>query len=225
MIARQVSIYECIDGNPFVKAISYDETKPFILGIHYARRMPCVQYAFGLFVGGELSGVVTYGQPASPSLCKGIAGDANRKNVLELNRLVLLPQLNGDNYASMLVSRSLKMLPPHTFVVSYADWGGWHHVGYVYQATNFYYTGCTKPRTDKYSESGHSRHYSEGETRRQPRTAKHRYVYLVGTKRDKREMLKELNYPIISEYPKGDSEHYDTNSPRAFIGRKPIGGS
>lgn len=137
--------------------------------------------------------------------------------MIELNRLVLLPECNGKNFASILVSRSLKMLPEYTFVVSYADWGGWHHVGYIYQATNFYYTGCTKPRTDKFSEYGHSRHYAKGETRRQPRTAKHRYIYLVGTKRDKKQMLKQLRYPVIEQYPKGTPEHYDTDNPIAFI--------
>ena len=107
-----------------VERITYQETKPFILGIHYARRMPCVQYAFGAFEEGKLIGVVTYGQAASAALCKGIAGEKNRKNVLELNRLVILPEHNGENIASMLVGKSLKMLPPRTFVVSYADWGG-----------------------------------------------------------------------------------------------------
>lgn len=201
-----------------VRRISYDDTKVFILNIHYARRMPCIQFAFGLFDGDYPYpvGVVTYGQPASAPLCKGIAGEENRKHVLELNRLVLYPEYNGGNYASYLVSKSLKMLPNHTFVVSYADWGGWHHVGYVYQATNWIYTGCTKPRTDKYSESGHARHYTKGETRRQYRTAKHRYVYLVGTKKDVKRMRQELNYPVIREYPKGTSEHYDVTNPRPF---------
>lgn len=200
-----------------VRRITYAETKPFILGIHYARRMPCVQYAFGLFEKGVLCGVVTYGQPASPSLCKGIAGEQNRSHVLELNRLVMLPEYNGDNRASFLVSHSLKMLPSHTFVVSYADWGGWGHVGYIYQATNFLYTGLTKARTDKYSEGGHSRHYAKDEKRRQPRTAKHRYVYLVGSKRERKEMFKELNYLVLEQYPKGDSRRYDTSDPKAVI--------
>lgn len=202
-----------------VKRIAYEDTKNFILFIHYARRMPCVQYAFGLFDGDYPYpvGVVTYGQPASPPLCKGVAGEENRKNVLELNRLVLYPEYNGGNYASFLVGQSLKMLPHGTFVVSYADWGGWHHVGYVYQATNWLYTGLTKPRTDKYSEGGHSRHYAEGETRRQPRTAKHRYVYLVGDKREVKQMRKQLNYPVLDKYPKGDSEHYDLKKPMPFV--------
>lgn len=208
-----------MDRKLSVKRIGYEETKNFILFIHYARRMPCIQYAFGLFDGDYPYpvGVVTYGQPASPMLCKGVAGEENRKNVLELNRLVLYPEYNGGNYASFLVGNSLKLLPHGTFVVSYADWGGWHHVGYVYQATNWLYTGMTKPRTDKYSESGHARHYAVGETRRQERTAKHRYVFLVGDKRDVKRMRKQLNYPVINEYPKGDSEHYDLKNPTPFV--------
>ena len=188
-----------------VRRITYEATKPFILSIHYARRMPCIQYAFGLF-DGEYPypvGVATYGQPASPSLCKGVAGEENRKNVLELNRLVLYPEYNGDNYASYLVAHSLALLPNHTFVVSYADWGGWHHVGYVYQATNWLYTGLTKPRTDKYSESGHSRHYAKDETRRQLRTAKHRYVFLVGNKHTKKKNASGTAIPSHKRIPKG----------------------
>lgn len=175
-----------------VRQINYADTKPFLLGIHYARRMPCVQYAFGLFDAEELIGVVTYGQPASAPLCKGLAGEQNRKHVIELNRLAILPDHNGGNCASFLVANSLKQLPDYTFVVSYADYGGWNHIGYVYQATNWIYTGLTKPRTDKYSKSGHARHHADGETRRQYRTAKHRYVYLVGTKKERKKERKCL---------------------------------
>lgn len=217
----QLSIWDFLYlSEKHVERISYEETKPFIMNIHYARRMPCVQYAFGLFVGGELIGVVTYGQPASPTLCTGIAGEENKKHVLELNRLVFLPNYNGENNASYLVGKSLKMLPQKTFVVSYADYGGWGHVGYVYQATNFLYTGLTKPRTDKFSDSGHSRHYAKDETRRQPRTAKHRYVYLVGNKREKKEMRKMLKYKVINEYPKGDSRHYNTEMPKGLLAER-----
>ena len=74
-----------------VKRIETSDAKPFILGIHYARRMPSVSYAFGLYEGERLVGVVTYGQPASPFLCMGVAGKENRKRVLELNRLCFLP--------------------------------------------------------------------------------------------------------------------------------------
>ena len=39
--------------------ISYNSTKPYIMGIHYAKRMPSISYAFGLFKNEILVGVVT----------------------------------------------------------------------------------------------------------------------------------------------------------------------
>lgn len=177
--------------------------------------MPSISYAFGLFVDKELIGCVTYGVPASPSLCIGLAGEQNKDNVLELNRLVLLPEYNGRNYASYLVSHSLKMLPDRTFVVSYAD-TAWSHIGYIYQATNFLYTGLSASRTDTYQPTGkHSRHQEqEDNSVRQTRSEKHRYVYLVGNRKTRRQMRKELKYHIYSEYPKGDEQHYDTRFPK-----------
>jgi len=198
--------------NLWVETIPTWATKQFILHVHYARRMPCVQYAFGLFRDGEIIGCVTYGQPASPSLCKGLAGDDWKTHVIELNRLVIAPEYNGKNYASFLVSHSLKQLPNGTYVVSYADRGGWGHVGYVYQATNWYYTGMTKARTDKYSD-GHSRHYMKGETRRANRSEKYRYLYICADRRLKKKMLKDLRYEILGNYPKGNSVHYNTDAP------------
>ena len=51
----------------------------------------------------------------------------------------------------------------------------------------------------------------------QTRNPKHRYVYLVGTKRDKKQMLKELRYPVYDHYPKGDERRYDTDNPQIAI--------
>jgi len=178
--------------------------------------MPCVTDAFGLFLDGEMIGVVTYGIPASHPLCIGIAGVENQYNVMELNRLVIDPQYNGQNYASYLVAHSLKELPNHTFVVSYAD-TAWSHVGYIYQATNWLYTGMSAKRNDTYQPGGlHPRAYNKNNHSKlkQTRSAKHRYVYLVGDRRTKRQMLKELRYPIIKEYPKGDEVHYDIDNPK-----------
>ena len=155
-------------------------------------------------------GVVTYGQPATPSIGKGIATEDYKTRVLELNRLCLLPELNGGNYASMLVGRSLKMLPKDYFIVSYSD-TEWGHIGYIYQATNWLYTGLTKPRTDMANKSGgHARHYEKGETTRVKRSAKHRYVFMTGDKKKQRKLLKWKVYP---DYPKGNSYHYSTDNP------------
>lgn len=205
----------------WVEAVPPWATKPFLLHIHYARRMPNIIYSFGLFKDAEMIGVCTYGMPASPALCKGVAGVCNKDHVIELNRLAILPEYNGYNYGSYLVSHSLKMLPHGTFVVSYADGGGWGHVGYVYQATNWLYTGMTTPRTDTYSESGHSRHYAKGENRRTERTAKHRYIYLVGSKSQRKKMRKQMRYEVM-DYPKGETKHYDTENPMPIIDSRKI---
>lgn len=205
---EQLALFD--DAPPLsVKKIPFEDTKPFILKIHYARRMPSISYAFGLFMGVELVGVCTFGPPASPWLCKGVAGEKHRKDVLELNRLVIRPDVQEKNLASYLVGHSLRQLPKGLIIVSYADAGGWGHIGYVYQATNFMYTGMTKRRTDMYSESGHSRHNCGDTSKRQERTAKHRYVYVTG---NVKEIKNAIRYPV-EKYPKGDSRHYDTNKP------------
>lgn len=203
----------------YVRKIAYDEAKPFLLKIHYARRMPVITDSFGLFINGEIVGVVTYGIPASNAPCIGIAGVENRGNVLELNRLVIRPGYSGKNYASYLVAKSLKMLPNKTFVVSYAD-TAWSHVGYVYQACNFLYTGLTAKRVDAYSPRGtHPRRHNKKDviSKHQTRSQKHRYVFLVGDKRTRRQMLKELRYKVYEYYPKGDERRYDTNNPVPVI--------
>ena len=129
----------------YITPISYDETKPFILNIHYAKRMPSISYAYGLFKNNKLIGIVSYGSPSSPSLCSGIAGKKYKHLVLELNRLVL--KENRKNQASILIGASFKLLPKPKIIVSYADTAQ-DHLGVVYQATNFMFTGTSKPRTD-----------------------------------------------------------------------------
>jgi len=182
-----------------VKKISYQDTKPFILDIHYAKRMPSISYAYGLFLNDKLVGIISYGSPASPSLCKGIAGEKNKKLVIELNRLVL--KNNRKNEASILIGASFKLLPKPRIIVSYADTAQ-DHLGVVYQATNFLFTGTSKPRTDMAGKDGkHSRHHLGDRTKRVHRSAKHRYVYLLGNKRQKRQLKQELRYEIM-DYPR-----------------------
>jgi len=179
--------------------VSYEDTKPFILDIHYAKRMPSISYAYGLVDKDELVGVVTYGMPASPWLCKGVCGENNKKLVIELNRLVL--KYNRKNEASFLVSASFKMLPKPKVVVSYADTAQ-GHTGYIYQACNFLFTGTTKPRTDMAAVGGkHSRHHAGDRTNRIARSSKHRYVYFLGNKTEVSTLKKALRY-TIQPYPK-----------------------
>lgn len=189
--------------NLSVKQIERKDTLDLILNVHYAKRIPSISYAYGLFENDELIGVCTYGSPASPSLVKGVCGNEYKKQVIELNRLVL--KYNKPNQASFLVSKSLKLLPKPRIVVSYADTAQ-NHVGIIYQATNFLFTGTTKPRTDIDTGEKHSRHY-EGITdysKRKHRSAKHRYVTFLGSKVEIKRMKRALKYPILP-YPKSNN--------------------
>ena len=191
-----------------VKEIDKKLTYDFILNKHYAQRKPSISYSYGLFIDGELEGILTIGKPASNSLCEGICGKEYKEYVYELNRLCVnegLPQ----NTLSQFVSKVLKDLRDTKLIlVSYADEGANHH-GYIYQATNWIYTGKTKSRTDKYTPNGkHSRHYTnEYDHLRKFRSPKYRYIY-IPNKKFRKEVLKVLKYEIIREYPKGDNQRY-----------------
>jgi hypothetical protein len=196
------------------------ETYSWLLNKHYAKRIPQIMFAFGLYVNGVMKGVVTFGIPASPSLCMGICGKEYLSIVLELNRLCLLD--NHKNEASYLVSNAIKLLPKPSIIVSYAD-NAHGHVGYIYQATNFIYTGLSANRVDwavKGLEHKHCKTLSDGMTLETikakygddfyytERSRKHRYILFHGSKTDKKCLLKKLKYPIL-DYPKGETKKYD----------------
>ena len=175
--------------------------------------MPSISFAYGLFLSNELVGIVSYGSPPSQSLCKGIAGVNNKHLVLELNRLVL--KNNKKNEASMLVGQSFKLLPKPKIIVSYADTSQ-GHTGFIYQATNFIYTGLSDKRTEwrMINNNKHSKTICEQftltERKNNPdkfylidRPRKHRYLYLIGSKKEKKNLIKQLKYPILN-YPKNN---------------------
>lgn len=191
-----------------IKRINYDMAIRFLLPKHYSGRKPQISYAFGLYESSELMAVCTFGKPASNSLCKGICGNDFTQNVYELNRLCR--KENYKNQLSEFVAYCLRELKKlNLIIVSYAD-RGMNHNGYIYQACNFLYTGSTKRRTDKYTKGNkHSRHYSDDEQLglRKVRTSKHRYIYICGDKRFKKNVMKNLNYDILP-YPKEQNKNY-----------------
>lgn len=210
-----------------VLPINFFEVEPWLLEKHYAKRMCPISYAFGLYKNSQLVGVVTYGVPSSSNLRSGICGAAYEQNVIELNRLCCD---NEPNFASYLIGKSLQMLPKPLIVVSFADIKQ-GHVGYVYQATNFMYTGLSAKRTDWKIKGMEHLHgatiadMSRGQPNRaewmkkkfgddfflQDRSRKHRYIYFLGNKKQKKAMIDALKYKIEA-YPKGESRRYDSGT-------------
>jgi hypothetical protein len=205
-----------------VKPIKADQTYTWLLNRHYAKRIPPISYAFGLY-DDELVGVITYGTPVSSALRVGIAGPEFK--VLELNRLCL--NSTNKNAASFLVAHSIKQLPKNNIIVSYADTSMGHH-GYVYQASNFIYTGLSAKRTDWKLRGQEHLHgatvadMSRGQENRaeymrerfgddfylEDRPRKHRYLFANGPKPFKKRFMANLNYDV-EPYPKGENSNYD----------------
>lgn len=183
------------------------EATEFLLPRHYSGRRPSISYAFGWVIDEQLKAVVTYGKPASPSLCKGICGEENSQYVYELNRLCREDDLTEP--LSQFVSATLRRLQWNNdlIIVSYADSGA-NHNGYIYQATNFLYTGKTKERLQFHVAGGHSRHGNKESNLREIRTAKHRYLYFATrNKKLKKQWMSNLNYEVLP-YPKEESKNY-----------------
>jgi hypothetical protein len=215
----QQGLFDSKEEGYAVRQIKPSESHWLLLNVHYAKRLPSISYAYGLFKDGELVGVCTFGTPSSAALRSGIAGAEYADRVLELNRLCLVN--NQPNEASRLVAGSLNLLPTPAIVVSYADTEQGHE-GIVYQATNFLYTGLSAKRTDWKVEGLEHLHGQTiadqvrgGEGRRidaikakygerfylKERSRKHRYIALLGHKWEKRNMLRALKYEVI-DYPK-----------------------
>jgi hypothetical protein len=134
-------------------------TYEWILKKHYAKRIPSISYAFGLYdIDNILQGVVTYGMPPSATLSESICGKNYKNIVLELNRLITNDGLEK-NVLSFFVSKSLLMLPKPNIIVSFSD-ANMNHNGYIYQACNFIYTGVssnTSKLIDKDNKEFHFR--------------------------------------------------------------------
>jgi hypothetical protein len=199
-----------------IQPISYKEAMDIVVEKHYLHRKCPVSRAYGLvdITTDEVVGVVTYGVSPSSTLLKGICGPEEAHNVYELNRLWVddMVAKNGESY---LVANSMKLLD-REIIVSFADTSQ-GHVGYIYQAANFIYTGLSAKFKDPKvvgKENMHHATYANGLTNAQvvekfgaenvtfvERPRKHRYIYFNCDKRRKKELLKKLRYKTMP-YPK-----------------------
>ncbi len=198
-----------------VKQVDSSVTDEWLLSKHYAKRKCQRMFCFGLFVGNELDGIITFGMPPSPQVGRGFLGEEHRKEVIELNRLCVNERA-PKNAASFLVGRSLRQLKDWA-VVSYAD-GAMGHIGYVYQATNFIYCGAAKSHDKEYwidnqwvhakvltnrGISAPSKYAKENNIKTRAPQLKHRYIYF-GNKR----LRKYLKYSP-QPFPKGETKRYE----------------
>ena len=171
----------------------------------------------------KLIGVCVYGDPIGRLTGQSISDEIKRTEVLELTRLFIYDGY-GNNIESWFISQSMNWLrknkPQIRALVSYAD-PKEGHPGTIYQATNWIYQGIIGKHTwsFKFNENDRWKHgrtifpyYGTNDiekiqrqvkepfwVRKEPR--KHRYIYILTGKRDKKKIMKNLKYPILP-YPK-----------------------
>lgn len=200
-----------------VRQIEYQTAMEVVVNNHYLKRKCPCSIAFGLFELNELVGVIVFGKPASYTLCNGIAGNEESKNVIEFNRLWVNDKM-PKNTESWFVSRAIKQCG-FEIIVSFADTEQ-GHIGYIYQATNWLY--CGESKKQKYFRlKSDSKNTGGTEYRRRERmpkekiieqygeeyveeyysSLKYRYVYFNCNKRRKKELMNKLKYKI-QPYPK-----------------------
>jgi hypothetical protein len=210
-----------------VKSIESIYCKDWLLKKHYLKRMTSISYSFGLFENNILVGVLTFGNAIPLTMKKSLFGAKWMDYVYELNRLCTNDNIDK-NANSFFISQAFKLLPKPVIIVSYAD-KSFGHTGYIYQATNFIYTGESHTQMDwklKGKEHLHSRTlmdefaYEKDRIKKLKekygddlyqvkRESKHRYVYIVADKKTKKKILNDKLFKI-KEYPKGDNKNYDT---------------
>lgn len=198
-----------------ISKVSAADVMEFTKRYHYAGEAAAnaCSWRYGLWSGATLYGVVSYNLPTR-SVCESVFGEEHHDKVWHMHRLACAdnsPPLSE----SRLIGQSLRQIHREYgvwAVITYADTNA-GHIGTVYQATNALYTGLSAIKYYYVDEHGnHRSRYQDGNTvtpelaadrnwQRREGKPKHRYLYILGTKKQKRIRRKLLRYPVLP-YPK-----------------------
>src|SRR5918996_4224149 len=179
-----------------VKPVPFVVARKLLEREHYLHSFPGgTKLAFGAFVGNRLLGALTLG--AGPSYAYALVDGATPDHCLTLSRLWLSDELPS-NSESRFIGVVLRSLRKHTdlkFLVSYAD-PAQGHLGTIYQATGWVYTGVSeamplydigdgKARHSRSLSHAYGTHSLEHFSRHGvpvklvPQQGKHRYLYFL----------------------------------------------
>lgn len=141
-----------------VRPVSVKIAKEIIVRNHYLHTMPGgTKLAFGIFSGKHLMGTVTLG--VGPFNAHRLVSGATRGDCICLTRLWLADDLpkNSESRVLAVVLRSLVRNTTLKFVVTYADPSA-GHLGTIYQAGGWFYTGISGPSVHYDLGDGVGRH-------------------------------------------------------------------
>jgi len=221
---RDVAFYDAAerDGRPpprvrdmTVGPVTTNDVDEFARRYHYSGRGGSMLWRYGLWHDFTLWGVCVYNLPTR-HVCEAIFGPDHFDRVVHMGRLAMADG-SPRNSESRLIGGSLAAMtrdhPDIWAVVTYAatEVG---HLGYVYQATNALYTGTGGDPIFHIDTEGNrrgtydGRHINRAEAERRGWTrhtggSKHRYVYLLGSKTQRRQRRALLRLDVLP-YPKVD---------------------
>lgn len=220
-----------------MKVINEITATDFISQYHYSGQSPSPTIAFGHYYKEHLVNVILYKFPTGRLMAQQVMAGGDSENTWELIRMVSL-EPKPRNLESYCISNTLdyikKAYKNIKIIISYADNNMGHH-GYVYQASNFYYYGQSRPDKEWYIDGKrvHTRTVvSEYGTMSIPEVqailgdrltiieqqeTKSRYFYIIAQdKKDKRDILKKIKVDILP-YPKGDNQKYNIFEEKDFV--------
>jgi hypothetical protein len=195
-----------------VRPIPFRSAKILLTERHYLHSMPGGTYlAFGVFKHKRLLGAITLG--VGPKNAHRLVANATPVDLLVLSRLWLSDELPS-NSESFVIGQVLQAIRRHTdvkFAVTYAD-PSKGHVGTIYQASNWLYTGRSQSmpvydlgdgihhhsRTLSHVYGTHSLAYFRAKginIRTISQSSKHRYVYFLNPSWRNRLAVPILPYP------------------------------
>ena len=200
-----------------VAQVSPSDVQEFARRYHYTGMPGSACWRWGLWHGPVLHGVVAYNN-GNPRMGSAVLGEEHGQKVWHMGRLMIADK-SPRNSESRLIGGSLRAIerkhPNVWAVITYAD-ESVGHIGTIYQATNALYTGTTEltshsPIPFYVNESGQRKAYravvDQGRTSLPGWTLcktdkpKHRYVYILGSKTQRRQRLQLLKLPVFP-YPK-----------------------
>jgi hypothetical protein len=119
------------------------DAKKLIVGNHYSHSLPGgTKMSFGTVLNGRLLGAMVFG--VGPFYGYKLVNGATPDDVVTLTRLWLSDELpkNCESKVLGIALRSLKRNTRLKFVIAYSD-PAVGHLGIIYQATNWLYTGLS----------------------------------------------------------------------------------
>ena len=197
-----------------VAPVEAKEVREFARRYHYTGHAGADLWRWGLWHGPTLLGVVSYNNGTKDSAAS-VFGEENKAHVWHMGRLALADECPR-NSESRLIGGSLRAIaadwPEVWAVLTYAATTQ-GHLGYVYQATNALYTGVSAERMYYTDTKGRTMTQRPGRYQLKVADAaargwtkhlggvKHRYVYVLGSKTQRKERMRLLRLRSLP-YPK-----------------------